>query len=466
MRNMRPPRPLTPEPGATVRSPLPRSPFPAEVDRIADELLHHQVRAKDGSRGWIGATGYGTAQFPLRVRKLSPHLYHGSLGICLFLAAVAATRRRDELTAAVLPALEPIRRKIRELTERPESARNLQLGGLIGAGSLIYGLLRIGEFLGIDTLGEEASAAAVLITQERIHQDERVWVQIGCAGSLLALLALHRRGIPPRRGTRSHLDRARDCGERILAARTAFEELPRAWRLAAGKPPLIGFGYGAAGICYALLRLYEATEEEAYRAAAGEGLAFLDTLYRPQQGGWGDIRMLFQSRYQGPVTGTWKEWWTTGGPLRPRDPDATLPPVETACIRIWCHGSSGIALSRLAGLSIDPRPQDRQQIDNALDHLGTLEEGVPDDLCCGGAGMIDVLVSAAARMGHPQHRATASTLATALLDRVARRGGYRLSAARGTDAFAPTLFQGLAGVGYTLLRLDHRETVPSLLLLE
>ncbi|MFL6292914.1 MAG: hypothetical protein ACJ759_18630 [Thermoanaerobaculia bacterium] len=46
------------------------------------------------------------------------------------------------------------------------------------------------------------------------------------------------------------------------------------------------------------------------------------------------------------------------------------------------------------------------------------------------------------------------------------RGGYQLSAARGTEIFAPSLFQGLAGIGYTLLRVAEPERLPSLLLLE
>ena len=50
--------------------------------------------------------------------------------------------------------------------------------------------------------------------------------------------------------------------------------------------------------------------------------------------------------------------------------------------------------------------------------------------------------------------------------RARRRGRYNVLAARGTDQFAPTLFQGLAGVGYTFLRLATPTETPSVLLLE
>jgi lantibiotic modifying enzyme len=47
-----------------------------------------------------------------------------------------------------------------------------------------------------------------------------------------------------------------------------------------------------------------------------------------------------------------------------------------------------------------------------------------------------------------------------------RRGRYDVAAARGTHRFSPTLFQGVAGIGYTFLRLARPADLPSIALLE
>ena len=81
-------------------------------------------------------------------------------------------------------------------------------------------------------------------------------------------------------------------------------------------------------------------------------------------------------------------------------------------------------------------------------------------------GLLELLLGAASRLGDEG----ALDAALLLMERVRRRaelgGCYELSAARGKDIFTPFLFQGIAGVGYSLVRLAAPGEIPCLLLLE
>jgi lantibiotic modifying enzyme len=448
-----------------------RNRFQAEALSIAHQLGEHRLQTSAGTAAWIGPRGYGTDLIPLQQVQLGPHLYDGTAGIALFLAALEHVTQSGEFRAPALEALAPLRRKLAEFVERTERADALRIpvGGLIGLGSFIYTLVKAAAWLQEPALVREAHASTVLITSERIAGDRRVRVQTGSAGAILALLALHAEAPQPNRAGKTPLDLALECAAHILAGRVSFEGRPRAWALSPGKIPLPGFSYGAAGISYALLRLYEATGRAELREAAREGLAFVRGLYAPEHGGWRDIRAEFEARYR-PRRGTWKDWWAQG----------TLDDLEEVTPRAlvdqyldgWCHGSAGIALGRLGALHLEDGPEVREEIGRTLEkvrlpaRLGEVAASGPDDLCCGHMGRIELLLYSHGRIGDEDALAAANRLMAGILDRARREGGFQVSAARGTQAFAPMLFQGIAGIGYTLLRLAAPDALPCLLLLE
>jgi lantibiotic modifying enzyme len=450
-----------------------------EARRIADEILAHRVSVSDGSPNWLGPTGYGTALHPVQQDKLGPHLYNGTTGVALFLAALARLTGERRYADLGLEVLAPLCRRLHELAEDSERAARapLSVGGLIGIGSLVFGLLAIGELLDDPALVCAAHRSTVLLTEERIARDDRVRIQTGCAGAVLALLALHRRQSEPNAAGETPLDLARRCADRILAARAGPadpSDHPRAWPLSPGKPPLAGFSYGAAGIAYALFRLFEETGEEPLRQAAEEGMAFVRSLYVPERRSWRDARVLFQARFHPPALGTWKDWWATerhDGDLVPRVVPEVPPLRDSDFQTTWCHGACGIALGMLAVSHLISDPRARLESVDAL-HATALfarserfAEVVADDLCCGHAGRIEVLHTAALQLADPGLGEAARELAFRILQRARRRGRYELSAARGSELFAPSLFQGAAGVGYTFLRLASADHLPSLLLL-
>jgi lantibiotic modifying enzyme len=376
------------------------------------------VKASDGSVGWPSHP--------------TPHLYGGTLGIAFFLAALDHVQGPVVHRETVLRAIAPLRRTLRNLTREPDRARSLEVpvGGLLGLGSLVYGLTRIGAWLEDPAVIRDARSAALLMTEERIRADERLDVHGGCAGALLALLVLDRHLPSPGGDGRTPLELADACGRRLVERRTRLAGSPPGWP-ACGEPPVSGFAHGAAGISYALLRLYARTGRPEHREAAADGLAFERTLYAPEADSWRDPRY-----------------------------------GRLVADHGWCHGAPGIALGRLGALDVHDDAETRAELSRALAATRVLPDAELDHLCCGNLGRAEVLLQAYQALGDSALLDDAHAIADRVLRRAEGGGGPSLTPRGDAPGFRAALFCGTAGVGYALLRLAAPSCLPTPLLLE
>jgi lantibiotic modifying enzyme len=313
---------------------------------------------------------------------------------------------------------------------RPDHVRALfepGIGAGAGQSSVIYALVRASEFLGEEEWLHHALGFAEMLDAERITSDRQFDLMSGAAGAALALLALYRATRLP-----EVLDKATRCGRHLLRHRSAGRQRLRAWKTL-GEEMLTGFSHGAAGIAYALLKLYEATGKSAFREAALEAEAYETSVFLPEVSNWPDFRQ---------------------------------PPTEHgyAHMTTWCHGAPGIALSRVAALPILDIPEVRQDISHGLRATrlaGT--EGV-DTLCCGAMGRVETLVVAAKMLGDPSYLQEARRMWSAILRRSQPSGSYALGWKKAP--YLASFHQGMAGIGYEFLRLAAPDSLPSLLLWE
>jgi class II lanthipeptide synthase len=266
-----------------------------------------------------------------------------------------------------------------------------------------------------------------MLDAKRIGTDRKFDLLSGAAGAALALLALYRATRLP-----EALEKAALCGEHLLQHRSASRQGPRAWKTIS-EEILTGFSHGAAGIAYALLKLYEATGESSFREAAVEAEAFESSVFLPEVSNWPDFR---------------------------------YPPTEAGYRHMtsWCHGAAGIALSRLAALPILDTPQVRQDISHGLRATRLAGTTELDTLCCGAMGRVETLVVAAKELGDPAYYLEARKMATSVLRRSRQEGKYALGWKRGP--YLASFHQGMAGIGYEFLRLSAPASLPSLLLWE
>jgi type 2 lantibiotic biosynthesis protein LanM len=394
--------------------------FLAEADAIASELSGYAIRRGPGA-AWIGLEWLGDSEAS-QLAPLGADLYNGVCGIAAFLAAhaaVAGSACSEELARAAVSHL----RKNLKSRNAARTARGLGIGGGTGLGSIVYALSVVANCLNDAALAADAHVAAELFTADLIAADEQLDVMGGSAGGILGLLRLYRDS-----SCVDVLKRAISCGEHLLAQRRIGPEGSRCWTAQGYSQPLNGMSHGAAGFAYALASLAAVTGREEFAAAAAECLAFENSSYDTNHGNWPDRRDAGSS-----------------SPCR------------------WCHGAIGIGLARIAmarrgGLDAKPMEID---VRNALAGEERSWPGEVDTLCCGTLGSIEFLCEAGDALGRREMQDLASRRLMAVVENARATGDYRWNV--GNRRFNVSLFRGLAGAGYTLLRRADR-SLPNVLL--
>ncbi|BBB01881.1 putative lanthionine synthetase C-like protein [Actinacidiphila reveromycinica] len=356
---------------------------------IADRIL---ARAQDDGRrvNWLCLE-------PLddRIWAVQPQgagLPHGYCGTALFLAQLAALTGTERYTSVARRALTPLPDLLTALAGRPADLPAVG-AGFAGLGGIAYALGRLATLLD-DAEIAGWTAAAVDLAAAAAGDDPQPSVLDGDAGCLAAMLAVQRAT-----GSAAAGRAARACADR-LAAR-APDELP------AG-----GFGTGAAGVGWALLRFAAAGGGRDHAAA---GLAALRTAAAR----------------------------------------CAAQPVGTG----WCDGPSGTALAVADSALAADVPELAKLLDVVVERSAAPTAG-DHCLCHGEAGALDLLLAATgAGRAEPGTALPRAAALLAALDRFGPRCGT-------PDAVSsPGLLTGLAGIGHELLQLGFASRVPSVLLL-
>jgi type 2 lantibiotic biosynthesis protein LanM len=371
----------------------------------------------------------------LAARNL-PNLYNGTCGVAIFLAAFYSVTKNPEAAKLARQCVRRLQATITQLARQPELLvrRKIALGGFVGLGSFVYTFVRLSLWLEEPSFMRSAAEVVELLTPALLQTDEYLDVLNGCAGMLAVLLLLARQKQTMASARSRTLDLARACGEHLLARRKPYSSGHHVWA-GSNRPPLTGFAHGAAGVGYALLLLFAQTGDERFRAAALEGYAFERALFDPERKNWLDPR--------------------TGALLE-----------QSA----WCHGAPGILLSRLGSLSVVDDPEITCDLEQTLAIVQTMPLARRDHLCCGNFGRAEVLLAAWRKLRRQELLDRAVDVATRVLERTLNTEFcFERAGEAPTDPYsvvANSLFCGLAGVGYSLLRLAYPTRFPCLLMLE
>ncbi len=364
-----------------------------------------------GTCSWIGVSTDPAEAWRTEYRALGPSVYDGTAGVGLFLAELAVATGDAGARRTAVGAL-------RHASRRAERRAGFQAGSL----GIAWAATRAAALLDEEELWEGARRLSAPPAADGCPD-----VVLGVAGSTLAQLALAAVLDRP-----ALVDEACAGGERLLALATVTRH---GWSWASPdrprRRPLCGLSHGAAGIGWALLELWAATGDERFRTGAEGAFAYERSWLDEDSGTWPDLRIGGQRRG-----------------ARGRGPSPT--------VGSWCHGEAGIAVTRLrAAELLGPEPYEAEA-EIALDATRRdLEAAIPyevEDLtiCHGAAGSADVLLSGG-------HGAVAIDLGHAALERHAMTGRWPCGPLGGTS---PSLFRGLAGIGWWYLRL-HDPAIPS-----
>ena len=349
-------------------------------------------------------------------------LYRGQSGIALFLAALAAVTGRAHFARAASSLLQPLETLLEERGPAgPESWPSI--GACSGVGSVVYTLVSAARLLADTRWTELAIRWAQGISPARIQGDLQLDVAGGTAGALLALLLLEEEAPSPQLR-----DRVRDCARRLLEAQVATGDDGAAWSGRGGQP-LAGFAHGAAGIAYALSRVYVVTSDTRLRQAVRRAHRHERRLFAPAVRNW-----------------------------------PALHRRGAALMTAWCHGAPGIGLARALGLEAFRDEEILEEIRIAMETTASVPSSRIDHLCCGNMGRSETLLMMGSRLQDARGLASAAAIATRLAERVCAEG----SAGARTEGFEhrtfhPGFFRGLSGIGYQLLRSAAPSRLPSIL---
>jgi type 2 lantibiotic biosynthesis protein LanM len=374
------------------------------VDHLVELLLGRAVEAGD-QRTWLvmsSVPGCTPADTRFRPTRAALDLYDGLAGIALMLAAHAELRGSERSAAAARQAAATMC-ALAASTEPP-------MGAYDGAAGALWTALQLDRWLG-GRLVDELAPSLMASIEHGLRHDRTLDIVSGAAGCIPVLLELEGR-IPGAK------DLAILCG-RHLAAGTRDVHALRFAR---------GFSHGASGMAWALGALARACDDDVML---------------------GHARRLVREEDELLAGGR----WTDDGDLA-----------------AWCHGAPGIALARLELAAIeDGEPA---HLASARAALRATVHARPCDshgLCHGELGLAEVLTTARA-LG-TQAGLAEDELGSLVRERDQRVAGV-LAQIRDTGPRCttprwletPGLMNGIAGIAWGLLRAQHPDTLPALLL--
>jgi type 2 lantibiotic biosynthesis protein LanM len=385
--------------------------------QLGNWIEENAIRGNDGSVTWIGLQACPNTEH-FMFEPLDASLYCGRPGVAIFLAALGVITREERFINTALSSMQTIRGEIHQ--NSPKLLR-LGVGGLTGLGGLVYSLATLARLLDDNALMSDAEACASQISEGLIGSDDQFDIAGGSAGAIQGLLALYEAT-----GSKSVLDIAVACGEHLIESRTEMSQ-GRTWFVF--EKPLTGLSHGAAGIAYSLLRLHSSSKKSAFKQAAKEAISYERSTFSSLHSNWPDLR-------GDGVT----EFMTS-----------------------WCHGAVGIGLARSKCAELDSDAFYTSEVEAAVE--ATLRFGVSelDHLCCGNMGRVEFLSAAAKVLKRSELARISSTWVAKVAQSSDTRGYYGLNVGATASATVPGFFQGLSGIGYSLLRQVEPDRLPQVL---
>lgn len=395
------------------------------IEFIKNRLLKDAVVSEDNKdANWLGVKLVGDyGHGGLSIRPLDVYLYEGVAGICIFLGALSRYDSSDELRRVLSASTKSLFDYTEDILRR--EGNYIDSSGIFGgesslvyAYSLLHKLTRDPEYL-------RYAERHFAVVERAVKNDQAYDLVYGNAGAILALVNLY----------------SLQKDERYLAcAKTAAKVICEAqredggWKSATASAPLAGFSHGSAGITYALNRLYKLYPDKRIKQCIMKGVQYENRLYCEDDGNWKDIR-------KGATNG------------------------KSLCA--WCHGAGGILLSRMSLLGTMDTTIDKvikEDIHNAvrtMKHYTSLQNPC---VCHGIAGNAEILLAYGRQLQDQEANTTAEAFYARLVDSV-NSGTFECSRPYLYGFNIPGFMTGLAGIGYSLLRLLD-PNLPSVLQLD
>ena len=425
-------------PGSTARTRSSNQAVFVETAAALGAKICRDALWANGRCNWIGPLMEPLEGRWHPVHKIAgPDLYGGTSGIALSLATLFAETGERLFKRTALGAINHALAR----------AEDIDLSSRVGLYSGWLGIslaaFKVGKLLDEESLRDPAAGLIRSLQSSKLDLSNAD-VLAGSAGAIVGLLRLSEQFI----ADDSLIELAVRLGDRVIEDAVKTE---RGWSWGDLYKPesgafgnMNGYSHGAGGIGWALLELYNKTNEARFREAADAAFQYERSWFDPTSGNWPDLR----------------------------DPELSGLKRDTgpSFMNAWCHGAPGIALSRLRSYEILKcdvcRSEAETGIETTIKNLyGNSEVSQSNySLCHGLGGNCETLIYGAQVLGRPDLFARAEEVA---LKGIESYESQKLPWPYGGPGAVECagLLRGLAGISYFYLRMAHPETTPSVLIL-
>lgn len=404
---------------------LENSQFENELKRIAEKLINDSVEGPNDTVNWLIAE-FAEDQHKPFVSANNLILYTGLSGIGIFFSSMYfhfKDEKYKKISSKILAQFEQILLN-KNLSYMYESIPN---GIGVGIGSIIYSLVTMAEFLDSEKAIELAENFAEKIEDERISRDSGFDLLSGNSGLIIAFEKLYKLT-----KKQIYLDQADKCVNHLIQSSKLIDGL-KLIPTVEGKV-LTGFSHGAAGIAYALLRINHFLNKPEIKFLAEEHLKFERKHFNADEKNWPDFR-------------------------------EKIDEVKFGFMTAWCHGSAGIGYSRLALKNFcDDEVLDKEILD-AVENSKNYKLIGSDHVCCGNFSVIEFLNEAGNQYNNKELIDEAKIRASELVLRAQKYEDYIYFTQSSMRIINPSFFQGISGIGYSLLKIVNPK-IKSVLMFE
>ena len=384
----------------------------AEAGKIFSDIKKLAVPYYDGTLMW-GRFVDGSMRFAFCDHGLSD----GLMGISVFLAGYAMLSGSPEAAkladTAISQEITKLERLICYIKEKDYSFDfSPELGESRGMGGVLKGLALLKRYTSIKDIESYQEKALDLLEHldlERYGAPDRM---MGMAGLLSVLCRFDEY-----RGKTALIRKAAD---RIIRMKELKYSENLLWKpIPDIKRPLSGAGHGLVGIAEALAAAANVLNDSSFNSAINDALQFELSAYKTKLGTWGDMREL-------PVRGY---------------------------MHGYCSGAPGIGIM-LESISENGYENDevKKSAELAANSVSKLPLNQRDHLCCGNSAVAEYYI----RTGRLDE---AGRVLKAMKKRSEQTGEYRMLSYKHNNSQTPSLFYGICGVGYEMLRYVSPEKI-------
>ena len=390
--------------------------FVEEAKNIGYRLMEQVIHGSYNDATWVGLGMNYHNQW--QVTALDSGLYNGLSGIALFLGYLGKISGDKDFNRLAMQTMESI-------LQQPIQEKSFA-SAFHGQASHLYTLSHFDALYGENPNWKLYVQNSLNNIDKNVKNDKFYDLLGGSAGIIQVLLNIHEQF-----NNEQALQIAQKYGDHLLENKIVTER-GIGWLDPSSQSMLGGLSHGTSGIAWSLLSLYKQTSKQEYFETAIEAIRYDRSLYDSKNCNWADLRC---SQHK-----------------------------SSEFSAAWCHGATGIGLSRLLYLPYIKDTLLQQEIETAVSTTIDVGMGRSHSLCHGDLGNSELFHVAGNVLGRPEWNRMAHAVGMNVIKEKQEIGKYKTGVGRHIEI--PGLFMGLSGIGYQLLRLAKPNQVPSVLTLE